>query len=87
MQDNAILDPDRPESLVFDTTVATKKLVAAMYMGTPGMTLADVPDIGGTLTQWHIHDNLCFTAAGKVAGLTDPTEAALRRPDQGCRHR
>ncbi len=72
MQDNAMLDPDRPESLVFDTTVRPKKLVAAMYMGTPGMTLQTVPDIGGPLTQWHIHDNLCFNAAGKVAGLTQP---------------
>ncbi len=29
-----------------------------------------MPDIGGTLTQWHIHNNLCFTATGQVAGLT-----------------
>ncbi len=72
IQDNAMLDPDRPESLVFDTTVHPKKLVAAMYMATPGMTLQTVPDIGGPLTQWHIHDNLCFTAAGKVGGLTQP---------------
>ncbi len=76
IQDDAILDPDRPESLVFDTTVHPKKLVAAMYMGTPGMTLQTVPDIGGPLTQWHIHDNLCFNAAGKVSGLT--------RPDGSC---
>ena len=47
MQDNVMLNPDRPESLVFDTTVQPKKLVAAMYMGTPGMTLQTVPDIGG----------------------------------------
>jgi hypothetical protein len=76
INDNVMLDPDRPESLVFDTTVRPKKLVAAMYMGTPGMTLQTVPDIGGALTQWHIHDNLCFSAAGKVAGLT--------RPDGSC---
>lgn len=77
MNDNVMLDPDRPESLVFDTTVTPKKLVAAMYMGTPGMTLAQVPDIGGPLTQWHIHDNLCFNDQGHVAGLT--------RPDGTCR--
>ena len=30
------------------------------------------PDVGGTLTQWHIHDNLCFTDArvARVAGVT-----------------
>jgi hypothetical protein len=70
INDNAMLDPDQPESLVFDTRVQPKKLVAAMYMGTPGMTLSTVPDIGGPLTQWHIHNNLCFTSAGKVGGLT-----------------
>ena len=68
--DDTMLDPDKPESLVFDTTVSPKKLVAAMYMMTPGASLSDVPDIGGPLTQWHIHNNLCFTAAGRVAALT-----------------
>jgi hypothetical protein len=72
MEDDVMLDPDKPESLVFDTTVTPKKLVAAMYMATPGTTLDGVPDIGGPLTQWHIHNNLCFTAEGKVGGLTQP---------------
>ena len=72
MNDDVMLDPDKPESLVFDTTVRPKKLVAAMYMGTPGMTLAQVPDIGGPLTQWHVHNNLCFNDTGHVAGLTRP---------------
>jgi len=70
MADDTILDPDKPESLVFDTRVSPKRLVAAMYMATPGATLASVPDIGGPLTQWHIHNNLCFNAQGHVAGLT-----------------
>ena len=70
MADDTILDPDKPESLVFDTRVSPKRLVAAMYMATPGTTLSSVPDIGGPLTQWHIHNNLCFTAQGRVAGLT-----------------
>lgn len=77
MNDDVMLDPDRPESLVFDTTVTPKRLVAAMYMGTPGMTLQQVPDIGGPLTQWHIHNNLCFNDQGHVAGLT--------RADGSCR--
>jgi hypothetical protein len=72
MEDDVMLDPDRPESLVFDTTVTPKKLVAAMYMAKPGITLDGVPDIGGPLTQWHIHNTLCFTAEGKVGGLTQP---------------
>ncbi len=70
MNDDKILDPDYPESLVYDTTVTPKKLVAAMFMMNPGDTLADVPELGGKLTQWHVHDNLCF-AGPRVAGLTD----------------
>ena len=52
----------------------TKTLEAAMYMLPSGTALDDVPDIGGPLTQWHIHDNLCFTTdpvAPQVADLTD----------------
>jgi hypothetical protein len=70
MNDDRILDPDYPESLVFDTTVEPKRLAAAMFMLNPGDTLDDVPDVGGALTQWHIHNNLCF-AGPRVAGLTD----------------
>lgn len=70
MNDDRILDPSRPESLVFDTSVTPKKLVAAMYMLNPGDTLDDAPELGGPLTQWHVHDNLCFTGP-RVSGLTD----------------
>lgn len=70
MNDDKLLDPDYPESLVYDTSVTPKKLVAAMFMMNQGDTLADVPEVGGKLTQWHVHDNLCF-AGPKVAGLTD----------------
>ena len=69
--DGRILDPDHPESLVYEPDgKGGKKLAAAMFMLAPNQTLADVPDIGGKLTQWHIHNNLCFTPSGRVAGLT-----------------
>lgn len=76
VKDKQILNPDRPESLVFsvDRATGTRKLVSAMYMLPPGATLNKVPDIGGPLTQWHVHNNLCFTGGGDaphVAGLTD----------------
>jgi hypothetical protein len=71
MNDDVILDPDQPESLVYDTSEGGRKLVAAMYMVKPGTPLDAVPDIGGSLTQWHVHDNLCYNAQGRVAGLTD----------------
>ena len=69
--DGKVLDPDRPESLVYQVRDGEKELVAAMYMAEPGTTLDTTPDIGGPLTQWHIHDNLCFSPSGEVAGLTD----------------
>ncbi|MDQ1532556.1 MAG: hypothetical protein QOF28_317 [Actinomycetota bacterium] len=69
--DGRILDPDHPESLVYEPDgKGGKKLAAVMFMLETGQTLADVPDVGGKLTQWHIHNNLCFTVTGRVAGLT-----------------
>ncbi len=72
--DGRILDPDYPESLVYQPQPdGTKKLAAAMFMLEPDKTLEDVPDVGGKLTQWHIHNNLCFTSSGRVAGIsTEP---------------
>jgi hypothetical protein len=41
--------------------------MGAMYLGpapcTPG------PDVGGSLTQWHAHDDLCLSG-GQVVGRT-----------------
>jgi hypothetical protein len=74
INDDRILNPDYPESIVYRVSGGTRTLEAAMYMLRPGSTLDTVPDIGGALTQWHIHDNLCFTGdqvAPRVVGLTD----------------
>lgn len=74
INDDVVLDPDQPESLVYEPQPdGSKKLVSAMYMLPDDVALEDVPDIGGALMQWHIHDNLCFTSgdAPKVAGLVD----------------
>ncbi len=68
MTDDRVLDPDYPESLVYDTSVTPKRLVSAMFMMNAGDTLDDVPELGGQLTQWHIHDNLCFTGS-RVTGI------------------
>jgi hypothetical protein len=72
-EDPYVLDPDHPESLVYNTRNGGRQLEAAMFMLNKGSTLNDVPDIGGALTQWHIHDNLCFTddpVAPQIAGIT-----------------
>jgi len=30
------------------------------------------PDPGGSITQWHMHDNVCFSAGGMVVGVLSP---------------
>ena len=71
------LDPDHPESLVYQPQPdGSKKLVSAMFMLPDTVPLEKVPNIGGALMQWHIHDNLCFTndpVAPHVAGITNAT--------------
>lgn len=71
MEDDVLLDPNKPESLVYSTEGGGRRLVAAMYMERRGMPLEDVPDIGGDLMQWHVHDNLCYNTAGLVLGVTN----------------
>jgi hypothetical protein len=76
VDDTTYLDPDVPESLVYEPQPdGTKKLVAAMYMLPTDTKLEDIQDYGGRLMQWHVHDNLCFTddpAAPQVAGVRAP---------------
>jgi hypothetical protein len=89
INDDVWLDPDQPESLVYERLPdGTKQLVSAMYMLPDDMALADVPDWGGALMQWHIHDNLCFTrdpiapqvASVVASGGQCPTNLQAFRP-------
>jgi hypothetical protein len=68
LDDGHILDPSRPESLVYENG----KLVAAMFMLGTGSTFANVPDVGGPLTQWHVHNDLCLRQSN-----TDPLQWLL----------
>ena len=66
LRDGRILDPDHIESLLYESSLRGPVLVAAMYsLEDPS---AAPPDVGGNLTPWHRHDDLCFTAAGEVVG-------------------
>jgi len=53
ISDGRVLDPDYPESLVFDVNRETgeKTLAAAMYMANLGDTLETMPALGGDLVQ------------------------------------
>ena len=78
VEDDKILDPSAPESLVYryeaqpDGSVV-RTLAAAMYILPSSYTLDTAPDDGGALMQYHNHQNLCFTTgeSPRVAGLTD----------------
>jgi hypothetical protein len=71
MGDSAILDPERPESIVYRVNPdRTKELITVMYILPRGWTMEDVPDIAGNLTVWHDHDNLCFDpATSRLSGV------------------
>jgi hypothetical protein len=66
LSDGRILDSKHPESLVYEMRNGRKTLVAAMYTLEIGQGFGDVPDIGGPLTQWHVHNDLCLA--------NDPTD-------------
>jgi hypothetical protein len=79
IDDGHILDPNRPESIVFQRRNGAQVAVAAMYSLPIGSTFADVPDVGGALTQWHVHNDLCLT--------DDPQQKIILRftaPDGSC---
>lgn len=66
-RDGRILDVEHPESLIYlRMSTGNWKLVGVMYR----MPSADQPGprIGGPLTAWHSHNNLC-TANGRVVAV------------------
>ena len=78
--DGHILDPARPESIVYEWRNGKQTAVAAMYALPLGSSFADVPDVGGSLTQWHVHRDLCLTdgaAAAVRVGAHDARAAGV----------
>jgi hypothetical protein len=61
IDDGDILNPEKPESIVFQVGPGGQRtLVAAMFITPRDVTVEDPPDFGGALVQWHAHDNLCY---------------------------
>jgi hypothetical protein len=59
------LDANYPESLVYQVLPGgEKRLAAAMYLLEPPRTLDQVPDLGGPMTQFHEHNDLCWAPQG-----------------------
>jgi hypothetical protein len=67
--DGRVLDPTRPEGLLYAHTNRGPVVVAAVYLmnhaGEPGGA------VGGCLTHWHEHHELCSSdpAKGKITGV------------------
>jgi hypothetical protein len=67
--DGRVLDPTRPEGLLYAHTDRGPVLVAAVFMmnraGEPGR------EVGGCLTRWHVHHELCSSdpAKGMISGV------------------
>ena len=59
---DVILDPRRPQALVYAQTPHGLQLIGAMFQ----MQRAGQwgPDPGGPLTQWHQHEGICFSPFG-----------------------
>jgi hypothetical protein len=66
--DADILNPAHVQSVIYYNSSRGPVLIGAMYimprLGVPG------PQVGGSLTQWHHHDNLCFdTTTGVIVAF------------------
>ena len=65
MVDADILDPQHIQSLIYYNSTRGTELIGAMYiMPRRGM---DGPQIGGPLTVWHQHSNICFDNVTGIA--------------------
>ncbi|MCH2169445.1 hypothetical protein MK489_01565 [Myxococcota bacterium] len=70
--DSQILDPERPEFLMFYDTPTGKELVGAMFY--TRKPLDHGPQVGGPLTVWHFHTwnrKICLLSGLLSIGLPD----------------
>lgn len=73
--DDRVLDPERPESLIYAMGPHGPILLGAMFQ-MPG--LGEVgPAVGGPLTVWHGHEQVCFS-------LVPPGLTGIVSPLGGC---
>lgn len=69
-KDGHILDPTRPEGLVYANTSSGPVLLGAVFQMPAGKA---GPVVGGSLTVWHKHQNICFSALARtISGIASP---------------
>lgn len=85
INDDVVLDPDAPEALVFRVTPdGARVLEAAMFMAPAGTPAEEIPDIGGPITQWHVHDNLCYAPVEMIDGAPSRRVIGITSADGTC---
>ncbi len=73
-EDGRIMDPERPENLIYAITPRGPVLLGAMFTVPVGVS---GPALGGPLTVWHAHEHVCI-------GLLPPGLSGLLSPLGGC---
>lgn len=72
--DEHILNPDYPESLVFRTTEDGEELAAVMYHLPFHYDMDTIPSLVSWIPGWHAHGNLCFNESGQLNGVANPPD-------------
>lgn len=81
LADGRQLDAAYPESLVYRVGPGrARTLEAAMYVMEPGATLDNVPDVGGPLVQFHVHNDLCWRGSGDTYTVIPAAEVPAPCP-------
>jgi hypothetical protein len=65
-----VMDPQRPQGLVYANTHHGPVLLGAMFQMKNINQFG--PDPGGPITAWHQHENICFTPIGFEFSLMTP---------------
>jgi hypothetical protein len=74
--DDRVLDPQRPEALVYGSTPDGRPVLLGAMFVMPELRGAG-PEVGGSLTTWHAHEQICFS-------LTPPALTGILSPLGSC---
>jgi hypothetical protein len=97
--DQHILNPDHPESLVFQRQPdGSWQLQAAMFFTHPAWTMETIPELIRFIPGWHTHPELCADDTGRIVGISRDGQCTTGRPvwipmthvwivDNACGHR
>jgi hypothetical protein len=83
MDDDHLLDPTHPESLVFHQEAGGHlRLVSAMYFASLGTTIDTIPEEIASYPGWHTHSDVCIRDDDHKFGGLPPCPQGSRPFDQ-----